>query len=1050
MDADEWKQVSDAFAKCLQLSDNERERFLRAIAESDSRMARELRELLKFEEGKAIIEQSTLDQLPPVLENTTRTTESPLVSDACHQERSSNRGRPPSVTHCNPKPTHFDWLRTQTVSFWILQACSVIAFAALVYTVVLLSHYGNLTDAWGWDAVMRGARWNISAVDPGAPAAGKLEPGDEVLSINGDTRLEGTGLIADVTSVPPGVSYRIDVLRQGIRRQYTLTKRLTRNTRGRGSIIAYLLVSGSFLVVAVLIGFLKPDTRLTQIAYAALMCEALVLLRVLLSPYDEFLRGASFLSYQGLAFLDGPHFALAYHCYWKMFDRAPKPSVWKYGLYLLYPWAIIVALFRALLLSRAHIQGLSGEMLDWNSASDGLFYVIAPVSLCLVIARNYFRVEDPDRRRARWIAFGSLVGIVPYAVVHSSGAILDASGMPAWGRSEAYRILITFSIVFAAAIPLTTGYAMLKHRLFDIQFVIRRGVQYLLARSVLQLVLALPPLSLAYALITNAHRTVADLILHTKLVIVLLVLIAVVLRYRDVVGRWLDRRFFREKYREEHLLLSLIDSVKTLHSQSDVAHRVGSDLTASLHSESVYIFYQDLQQRSFTTMFCSDQSASALVVAETTPLVAALKASEQPQNLSSIRQHLIGSDDWRWLDRLGIDLLVPMNGSDGRLVGFLLLGRKMSDEPYSSQDRRLLAALSNQMAIVYENILLQRRLGHQVRIARDMQARADGQGVRWLRECPNCGRCLDTDASRCPDDGTELVFSVPVTRTLDDRYRLERLIGKGGMGAVYLASDLRLNRPVAVKIVAPANMSDPIALRRFEREAHAAARLAHPNVIATYDVGIVDGAAAYLVMEYVAGITLRSAMGNLPVNPPLAALWFDQILEGVKEAHRIGVIHRDLKPENILVAGEPRQKPQIKILDFGTARTAFSDAPESTLLTVPGTILGTLNYMSPEQLTAQPATERSDLFSIGVMIFEVLTGRLPFAGRTYAERLASMLRGPFYSDSQSSFDERLRRALEKCLDNDPARRFTSAEEMQHAIVPLIGHCRSAAAQGQAN
>jgi hypothetical protein len=632
-----------------------------------------------------------------------------------------------------------------------------------------------------------------------------------------------------------------------------------------------------------------------------------------------------------------------------MFDRAPKRSPWKYGVYLLYPWAILVALFRALF-SRSHIE-LTGGLLAWDAAN-GIFYIVAPVSLCLLIARNYFRVEDPDqRRRARWIAFGSLIGIVPYAIVHSSGLILDAMGIPAFRNSELFRNAITLTIVFAMAIPLATGYAILKHRLFDIQVVIRRGVQYLLARSVLQLVLALPPLSLAYALITNAHRTVADLVLHTKLVVILLILIALVLRYRASLSSWLDRRFFRERYREEHLLLSLIDSVKTLHSQSDMAQRVGNDLTASLHPESVFIFYRDPQQKSFATMFCSDASASAFVVAESTPLVAALQNTEHPQNLSAIHQSLVTFDDWQWLFRLGIDLLVPMNGSDGRLVGFLLLGRKMSDEPYTSDDRRLLSALGNQMAIVYENILLQRRLGDQMKIAREMQAGNDGQSAKWLRECPSCGRCFDTDAYRCPDDGVELVFSLPVTCTLNDRYRLERLIGKGGMGAVYRASDLRLNRIVAVKIAVPANMSDPIALRRFEREARAAARLTHPNIIAIYDAGIVEGAAAYLVMEYLPGMTLRAAMGNLPVSPPLAAQWFDQILEGVKGAHRAGVIHRDLKPENIFIAGESRSNPQVKILDFGTARTAFPHArvhhadgsrndPRYVQLHVPRTING--------------------------------------------------------------------------------------------------------------
>jgi hypothetical protein len=285
MNANEWKKISDVFAKCIQLSGNERERLLASLAESDPGTASQVRQLLKLDEKNEFHEHSTLDQIPRVPENATVTATSPPGSVPVHREQvPSEPDGLPTAADRNPRPARFDWLRAQTTWFWVLQTASLIAFAAFVYAIVLLGRYGNLTEGWDWEAVPHGTSWKVISVDSGDPADSKLQPGDEVRAINGETRLGGTGLVVTMNSVPPGASYTIDLLRQGIPRQFTLTKPVTRAPRALGSIAAYLLVSGCFFVVAVLIGISKPDTRLTQIAYAALMSEALVLVRVLLYP----------------------------------------------------------------------------------------------------------------------------------------------------------------------------------------------------------------------------------------------------------------------------------------------------------------------------------------------------------------------------------------------------------------------------------------------------------------------------------------------------------------------------------------------------------------------------------------------------------------------------------------------------------------------------------------------------------------------------------------------------------------------------------------------
>ncbi|MFY9575039.1 MAG: serine/threonine-protein kinase, partial [Blastocatellia bacterium] len=298
---------------------------------------------------------------------------------------------------------------------------------------------------------------------------------------------------------------------------------------------------------------------------------------------------------------------------------------------------------------------------------------------------------------------------------------------------------------------------------------------------------------------------------------------------------------------------------------------------------------------------------------------------------------------------------------------------------------------------------------------------------------------FDSSAGFCDKDRSELTLSLPVERTIDGKYRLERLIGTGGMGAVYQATDLRLDRNVAIKIMLGSIFGDPVALRRFEREARTSARLNHSGIVAIYDYGSIGTEGAYLVMELVAGTTLRSELNRIgQIDVATAAEYFDQILEALKVAHNAGIIHRDLKPENILISKEQNNQ-HIRILDFGLAKVKQVDATNSTL-TVRGSIVGTFGYMSPEQLTGEETDERSDIFSIGVMVVEALTGRRPFSGRVYAELLTAMLHGSYHLGGDSPQIKRLDDVLQRCLAKDPAERFESVAEMQEELIPAIRNC----------
>jgi len=203
---------------------------------------------------------------------------------------------------------------------------------------------------------------------------------------------------------------------------------------------------------------------------------------------------------------------------------------------------------------------------------------------------------------------------------------------------------------------------------------------------------------------------------------------------------------------------------------------------------------------------------------------------------------------------------------------------------------------------------------------------------------------------------------------------------------------------------------------------------------------------AYLVMELISDETLAALIKREGcIAPRTAADCFSQVLEGIKAAHASGVIHRDLKPANVLISKEENGQLHVRVLDFGLAKISLSELTDTNsptaLLTTPGMVVGTMGYMSPEQLRGEAVDERSDLFSVGVMVVEVLTGSRPFRGRTTTELLSSILHGSFHLERGSKEAEQLDAVLQKCLAKDRERRFSSAGEMQRELIPAMREYR---------
>src|SRR5258706_11148034 len=222
-------------------------------------------------------------------------------------------------------------------------------------------------------------------------------------------------------------------------------------------------------------------------------------------------------------------------------------------------------------------------------------------------------------------------------------------------------------------------------------------------------------------------------------------------------------------------------------------------------------------------------------------------------------------------------------------------------------------------------------------------------------------------------------------------YRIVRMLGEGGMGAVYRARDTRLGRDVAVKVLTAATLNDQERLARFEQEARATGMLNHPNLLTIFDVGHSEGT-PFLVSELLEGETLRDRIARGPMPPRKAIEAATQMAQGLAAAHEKGIIHRDLKPENVFITREGR----VKILDFGIAKLsakAGDDGPTFKMAaTEPGMVLGTVGYMSPEQVRGEVIDARSDIFAFGAIVYEMLTGARAFKRESSIETLSAILK----------------------------------------------------------
>ena len=318
-----------------------------------------------------------------------------------------------------------------------------------------------------------------------------------------------------------------------------------------------------------------------------------------------------------------------------------------------------------------------------------------------------------------------------------------------------------------------------------------------------------------------------------------------------------------------------------------------------------------------------------------------------------------------------------------------------------------------------------------------------------MLHCPTCGRHYSAELRICPEDQTPLQADATIAEpipvdplvghTLDDKYRLEARLGTGGMGTVYRARHMLIDRPVAVKVLNQRFVEDEAARTRFRREARAAGRLQHTNAVTVTDFGESPDGYVYLVMELLEGRTLRDVLAKeAPLDAARSVSLMLQISAAVAAAHEAGIIHRDLKPANIFIVQRAEVPAVVKVLDFGIAKLAAEslDEDEAMTLTQVGAMIGTPRYMSPEQCDGAELTPAADVYSLGVILYEMLTSTVPFSGSTplsiAMKHTSEVPRSP--REFVSTIPPALEQVVLHTLEKRPADRPANAAEFRKELL----------------
>ena len=536
--------------------------------------------------------------------------------------------------------------------------------------------------------------------------------------------------------------------------------------------------------------------------------------------------------------------------------------------------------------------------------------------------------------------------------------------------------------------PFTTAYAVVVRRALDVTLVIRRAVQYALARYSVMAAASVPVVVLVVSVYRNRDASIAQLLSRPDQIFLGALAAAglFMLRRRSEALELIDRRFFREQYDSQRILRELVHRCRLARNLPELAEVIRAEVDRALHLEVVAVLFFDRSSNAFVSP-TGDVRPLDVGTHLAELAVGEKDAIEVDLQQSSRLSRRLPENDLHWLVDGGFTLFLPLRDLDRRTIGILALGEKKSELPFSSEDKMLLGAVAAaaEVTAVARGVTAVPREGDQPTIAPRIIERC-------AAECSACGAVFPDDQIVCGRCGGRAVESI-LPQTVAGKFRIEERIGAGGMGVVYRGTDMHLGRPVAIKTLP---FLAPDEALRLRREARAMASVSHPNLALIFGAETWQGR-PMLVFEYLAGGTLTDRLADGPLDVSEAVDLGIAMSAVLMEIHRAGVLHRDIKPSNIgyTASGTP------KLLDFGLARvlTAVATAEMSVprldhgmapaadatpdeqwpLMTSNSVIRGTLLYMSPEALLGESPAPSFDIWSLCVVLYEAIAGRNPLS-----------------------------------------------------------------------
>jgi hypothetical protein len=922
---------------------------------------------------------------------------------------------------------------------WLVVLCWIQVGLGLL-SVLLATYTGFARPTLQFEYAKRSGR--IIDIIPGGTAdRSGLRPTDRVVAIAGRKTMPGANALylSRAGEVVP-----VTVLRD--RQELTLqipavpmeaAREQAVRSGGRRAVSAissYLAFPLNFwmLALGITLLVLRPDNNDARLSALSFIYWAsgnfladIAGMGALLAPLNPTLRSAFFIAdsfFVAAFFAVALHFAIVFPS-----ERGKRVPL----LYQLLPYLAAVPIFVEI--AAQSLAKAGGHPVTSSTDIYGRLGPLLLVVALVVLAVRFTRTSDRNaRRRLQLIFIALLPGVAGFVI----SSIIDRSGA-GYMAQELGRCFNQLCTIASSAIY---AYAVVRNRMYDVRVLVRRSIQYAFARGTLLFVMSLPVVGLALFLWTRRNDSLASLLTGTPAIYLLLILpLVAVIRYRKRVLDALDRQFFREQYDARRLLLQVVSMIRDGSDTSGVARAATGEIDRALHPKHVSLWRLDSDGREFVRELAHGHSPSDLAPLPNSGALPTLLATDaEPLDINSRQTRgllrRLPEDERQWLSDADAHLLVPLL-FEQRLGGLLLLGERMSEEPYSREDRELLRTIAAQLALTFDYS----RLKKTPPLVWTPAVRTPAPVEDELWSCTLCGRCYDVSHEFCEVDRQRLVREHGVPRTIEDKYVITRMLGRGGMGSVYMATQTRLNRPVAIKVLLGHLVASTSMRNRFEREARIVARLRHPAIVTIHDFGVLPSSHAYLVMEYLDGPTLRKTLQGGPVALQAMLRLMRPVCDAVDSAHRAGVVHRDLKPENIVVITEHDGEPGPRVLDFGLAKMSGPLGEEE--VTIPQSdqtvgIVGTLMYLAPEVLSGKEADARSDQYSLGLIIYELLAGRHPFGSLTDLASIVKAQTGEIprpLHPAVAGVPPHVSDAIDRALSKEAHERFPSVAELMAAM-----------------